>query len=343
MSIRADLLRLGVFLLVAAVVAALLVASLGRFRFGVPEQDYTARFTDVTALAAGDAVRVAGVRVGQVTYVGLADGTQARVGFAVEDAQPVLADTSVAVRYDNLVGDRYLELIDGPGPAAPQPPEEEIGLDRTVPPLDLDVLLNGFRPLLKGLAPEQMNALATSLVDTLQGRGGSVASLVEHTASLTGTLADRDEAIGALITDLGAVLATVDENGERLGGTIDGLQQLVGGLAEERETVGSTISELQVYTAEFGSLLADARPPLQGTIAELDRAATALDEDREELRRVIGIELPDALRRLGRVGSYGSFFNFYLCSAQVTVTGPDGEPLSTPPVDSNALAERCHG
>ena len=63
--------------------------------------------------------------------------------------------TKALIRYDNLIGDRYLELQEGAG--APSPgcsPGETIPVDRTEPALDLDALIGGFRPLFRALDPD---------------------------------------------------------------------------------------------------------------------------------------------------------------------------------------------
>lgn len=340
MSVRAEALKVIVFLVLGTLIGGLLWLTLGRSTFGVTSNPYSAEFTDVSGLRSGDLVRVAGVRVGQVTDVAMTPQNLVRVDVAVDDGRPVLRGSRLLVRYENLIGDRFLELADGPGDTGPQPVDAVIGPDRTSPALDLDVLLNGFKPLFQGLAPEQINELAGDIVNTLQGRGGTVGSLLEHTASLSNTVADRDEVIGRVVTNLNTVLGTVDSRDQQLSTTLDQLQQLVSGLSDERQTIGSAITEVNGLAGDLSGLLAQARPPLQGTIAELGRTATVLDDNRDSLNAVL-TQIPEAYQRLNRVGSYGSFFNFYLCSVQVKVTGPDGQPLSSPVIGSNQNTPRC--
>ena len=340
MSVRSEAIKVAIFMVVGLLFGALLWITLGRSTVGVGTTGYAAEFTDVSGLRSGDVVRVAGVRVGQVTDVAMTPSGRVRVGFDVEDDQPVLGGSRLIVRYENLIGDRFLELADGPGATMPQPSDQVIPADRTVPALDLDVLLNGFKPLFTGLQPDQVNQLATSIVNTLQGRGGTVESLLRHTASLSGTLADRDEAIGQVITNLNTVLGTVDSRDSELSIAIDQLQQLVSGLADDRDTIGSAVTEINGFAGDLAGLLGDARPPLQGTVAELGRTAAVLDDNRDSLNAVLA-QIPKAYESLTRVGTYGTFFNFYLCSVQVKVTGPDGQPITSPVFGSNQNTPRC--
>src|SRR3546814_8101763 len=80
--------------------------------------------------------------------------------------------------------------------------DSTIPVANTEPALDLTTLFNGFKPLFTALDPDQVNELSMNLVQVLQGEGGTVASLLENTASLTGTLAGRDDLIGEVITNL---------------------------------------------------------------------------------------------------------------------------------------------
>src|SRR3546814_20306036 len=73
--------------------------------------------------------------------------------------------------------------------------DSTIPVANTEPALDLTTLFNGFKPLFTALDPDQVNELSMNLVQVLQGEGGTVASLLENTASLTGTMAGRDDLI----------------------------------------------------------------------------------------------------------------------------------------------------
>ena len=90
----------------------------------------------------------------------------------------VLTDgTKAQIKYLNLVGDRYLELVDAPGSTKILPAGAQIPVDRTAPALDLDLLLGGLKPVIQGLNPQDVNALSASLLQILQGQGGTLESL----------------------------------------------------------------------------------------------------------------------------------------------------------------------
>ena len=105
----------------------------------------------------------------------------------------------------------------------------------TSPALDLTVLFNGFQPLFQALNPQQVNDLSLNLVQVLQGEGGTVAGLVQKTASLTNSLADRDQLIGEVITNLSQTLETVDQRHQQLSELIVELKGWMTDLARDRE------------------------------------------------------------------------------------------------------------
>src|SRR5680860_737927 len=212
---NSSLAKLIVFTMASLVVTGLLAAIMGNIGFG-DTTAYSARFTTASMLQPGDDVRVAGVIMGEVSEVEIEDRTQALVTFTVKNGLPMTQDSGAEIRFLNLVGDRYLTLTQGEPGAPALSPGATIPIARTSPALNLTTLFNGFQPLFAALAPEDVNELSMNLVRTLQGEGGTVESLLAHTASLTTTLADRDQLIGDVINNLNTMLGTVDSKREEL-------------------------------------------------------------------------------------------------------------------------------
>ena len=118
------------------------------------------------------------------------------------------------VRYLNLVGDRYLELADGPGSTKILPPGSQIPVDNTAGALDLDLLLGGLKPVIQGLNPQDVNALSQALVQIFQGQGGTLESLLSKTSSFSNALADNSQVVQDLIDNLNTVVDTLAKDGD---------------------------------------------------------------------------------------------------------------------------------
>ena len=108
------LIKFGIFAVVMAMLTAFLFFIFGQVRTGATN-GYSAIFTDASRLEAGDTVRVAGIRVGTVKDVSLQADRKVLVKFDADRNIVLTTGTKAAIRYLNLVGDRYLELVDTPG------------------------------------------------------------------------------------------------------------------------------------------------------------------------------------------------------------------------------------
>jgi phospholipid/cholesterol/gamma-HCH transport system substrate-binding protein len=320
--------KFGVFAAVMGMVTALLFAIFGQVRGGA-QNAYSAVFDDVSSLEAGDSVRVAGVRVGTVGSVDLRPDNSVVVGFGADRDIVLTAGTRAAVRYLNLVGDRYLELLEGPGSTEIAPPGSVIPADRTEAALDLDLLLGGLKPVVQGLNPQAVNALTSSLISILQGQEGDLESLFARTSAFSTALADNSQTVQQLIDNLNTVLATVAEDGEEFSGAVDRLERLVTGLAGDRAPIGDAITALERGTASLTDLLSETRPPLAGTVDELARLAPLLEDDHETLDLALQ-KAPANFRKLVRLGSYGSWINQYLCGLSLRVTDLQGRTAYFP-------------
>lgn len=337
MNIRSDAIRLTAFGTVGLLILGLLYLTLGETRLG-PTKEFRVVMADVSGLEPGDVVRIAGVRVGQVDGLDVGEGNRVEVAFHVDDEQVLTDATEVLVRYENLLGDRYLELQQPPDRGEPLAAGATIPLDRTTPALDLDVLLNGFRPLFRGLEPAEVNDLADNLIATLQGRGGTVESLLAKTGSLTNGLADDSRAITSLIDNLDVLLESLDSRDLQLRQTIGQFRTLVSGLAEDKDPIGASVTSINQMAATLADLFADGRQPFKETVIAVKDLAKLLNTNTKTLNKVLK-SLPGAYQVLDRIASHGNTFNFYLCAVQVVISGPGGKPIRTPMVRSQT--ERC--
>jgi phospholipid/cholesterol/gamma-HCH transport system substrate-binding protein len=322
------LIKFTTFAVVMAVLTAFLFVIFGQVRTGATK-GYSAVFTDASRLQAGNTVRVAGIRVGTVKEVSLQGDRTVLVKFDADRSIVLTTGTKAEIRYLNLVGDRYLELVDSPGSTAILPAGAQIPKDRTAPALDLDLLLGGLKPVIQGLNPQDVNALSASLIQVLQGQGGTLDSLFAKSSSFTNSLADNNQVIEQLIDDLRTVLDTLSKDGDQFSGAIDRLDKLIHGLSDDRDPIGTAIESLDNGTASLADLLGEARSPLAGTVAQLNRLATNINGDKDRLDDTLG-RIPNIYRKLARVGSYGGFFPYYICGITFRASDLQGRTVIFP-------------
>lgn len=322
------LVKFGIFGVIMVILTGFLFMVFSETRTGSTD-GYSAVFADASRLKSGDSVRVAGIRVGTVKSVTLQPDRRVLVDFDTDRTVALTQGTKAAVRYLNLVGDRYLELVDSPDEAKILPAGGQIPLERTAPALDLDLLLGGLKPVIQGLNPQDVNALTTSLVQILQGQGGTIESLFSKTSTFTNSLADNNQVIEQLIGDLRTTLNTLSKDGEEFSAAIDKFEQLVNGLTADRDPIATAIERLDNGTASLTDLLGNVRPGLSGTIDQLYTLAPVLDTDKDRLDATLQ-RLPEIYRKLARVGSYGAFFPYYICGISFRASDLQGRTVVFP-------------
>jgi phospholipid/cholesterol/gamma-HCH transport system substrate-binding protein len=324
--------KLGAFSLVLLMFTAVIVIVFGQIRFD-RTSGYSAEFANASGLRAGQFVRASGVEVGKVSKVQLIDGGQrVRVDFDVDRTLPLYQSTTAQIRYQDLIGNRYLELQRGQGEGADRvlPPGGFIPLARTTPALDLDALIGGFKPLFRALDPDKVNNIAQSIITVFQGQGGTINDILDQTAQLTNALADRDQAIGEVITNLNTVLDTTVKHQKEFDETVNNFEVLITGLKNRADPLGQSVADISNAAGTLGDLLADNRPVLKDTIGHLETIQQPLIDEQAQVEDTLS-KVPNALKIIGRAGGvYGDFFNFYLCDLNLKLNGlQPGGPVRT--------------
>lgn len=333
---RGDLIKLTVFLCVAAVFTVWVAAVTGEVRLR-DTSGYSAVFQDVSGLERGDDVRIAGVVVGTVKAIDVRSDSTVLVSFDVEEGNHLNSSTRATVQYRNLIGDRVVQLARPDAGGAVLSPGSTIPVERTGAALDLDTLLNGFKPLFQGLSPAQVNELSEQLIRVLQGQESALASLVEHVASFSSTLADRESLITSVIGNLNTVLGSVDDHRDTVGALVDNLATVVTGLESQDDEILDAAERIDTLAAEASTLVAEGRGDLHADLVGLRQTTEGLNKNAGVLEDVLNA-LPLHYAKIQNTASYGNFFNFFLCGVRVQV-GSSQAPVLTPWIYSDV--DRC--
>ena len=349
-GLAGPLVKLTIFALVTVLASYVLVTTITNAGYG-DQLTYRAEFTDVAGLVEGDEVRIAGVRVGQVTGIGLADPATGKDDRPVADVElevskdvPLPAAVHATIRYRNLVGQRYIALTEGDGSSGETLDEGAvIPLTQTTNALDLTVLFGGFQPLLQALSPADVNRVSFEIIQVFQGEGGTMQSLLAHVGSLTNSLADRDHVIGSVIENLTTVMGTLADRDQQLSDLVVSLQQFVSGLSEDRNAIFDSLQTIDALATSTSDFLEQARAPLAADIEGLGRLSNNVADTGDLVEKFLQTA-PTKLDLTTRTAINSSWFNFFLCRAGGTVTlpaaGPDGKPVAKE-FDFDSGAEGC--
>jgi phospholipid/cholesterol/gamma-HCH transport system substrate-binding protein len=278
---------------------------------------YAAIFSDVYGLREGDDVRMAGVRVGRVEDIEL-QGNQANVTFAVQNDQRLFGNTVASVTYQNIVGQRYLQLSLGKeGDIDTLPPRSVIPLERTDPSFDVGTLLNGYEPLFSTLDPSDADNLTKGVIQSLQGDQSSIASLVGQTSTLTETFAGRDQTLGTTITSLNTVMQNLAKQNTDLDDVITQTHQVVADFDARRTALVASTGSVARVVRRLSEISDAVTPALDEIVTRQPGFSRHLVEIEPQLA-FTGDNLPLMLKGLARMTNEGAYGNAYSCDLNAT-------------------------
>ena len=134
-------LSVGTFVLIGILALGYLSVNLGRVEL-LGTRGYTvyADFPTVGGLKSGSSVEIAGVEVGRVESIGLAD-YQARVTFRIRDGVRLQEDTIASIKTKGLIGEKYVRLSPGGSDRLIQPRGK---IREVEPPVDIEELIGKY-------------------------------------------------------------------------------------------------------------------------------------------------------------------------------------------------------
>jgi phospholipid/cholesterol/gamma-HCH transport system substrate-binding protein len=301
---------------------------------------YSAIFSDVLGLRVGDDVRMAGVRVGRVDKIDFTDGYRARVDFRIDERQHLTTTTKALVRYQNLIGQRYIALAPGREAGTVVEPGTRIPLERTEPSFDVSALLSGFEPLFSVLQPDQVNSLSETLIQALQGNQVSLGNLIVQASQLAGTFGQRDKILGEVLGNLSSVIGGLAHRSGELETLLTQARALVEALYSQGESLKHSVDRVADTTDALTGLIMQVKPGLAKAQNDATTGVALLLLNGASLDRA-AVELPAVLNGVARFTSNGAYGNAYLCSLDVSLWGVLLPPGLFSQVGGNSHSEVC--
>ncbi|GGK69789.1 MlaD family protein [Nocardia camponoti] len=247
MKIGGVALRLGVFALVMLALLGLVFTLIKRPVAG-ETQAHDAIFTDANGLKVGNDVRMFGVQVGKVEKISL-EGDKAKVALTVKTDTPIYDNSKLAIRYQNLTGQRYIDLQQQPNPGKVMPAGARIGANMTVPSFDVTSLFSGLKPVLATLSPEAINQFTANMLAVIEGDGNGIGPALKSIDELVKYADNRQEIISTLIANLSTL-------SERHGGRVGYLVPLLARLTDIFEAMQRNIDGVVKFAMTAPSVLA---------------------------------------------------------------------------------------
>lgn len=316
--LRVIFVKVMLFAAVAGVMTTALGIKLANSRLFSDTYEMEAAFEDAAGVMAGDAVKLAGVDVGRVTGTEIENG-QAIVRFNIDKTIELPEDSTIGIRWRNVLGQRFLYVY--PGDDSEVFSEgDRIAATNTQDVSDIGELLNKVGPILKAIDPDEANAFLDSVNTALQGNEAEVRQLLDEGAELAQTLGAEDENIQDLLTSADRVTAAFASQDEALGEIFDNLDGVGEVLHRRLKDVNALVSDFSVVQRELDAVLTENADSIDSTLAGLDTVAGTLAQHRDRLAETLET-LPLGVISYQQTSSWGEFFNVRI--VRFTIQDPD--------------------
>lgn len=250
--------KIGIFLTTALVLLGYFILKIEDIRlFTGDSRVVEASFGTIAGLDDKAAVRVAGVRVGRVDGIRLAND-RAFVSLLLESPVELRQGAMAAISNMGLLGDKYIELDPGP-PSAPALPEGEI--------------LPGTTPVGIDDAMARFNSIGVSLDEALTAMNPTASGETVR------------QLLASLETTAATIRAVVETNQSQFAGTMQNFRSFSAVLAEELPRISEQTAQV---ISKFEEILEENRGDVRFSMERLAEATETLRQSLEHFETISG-------------------------------------------------------
>ncbi|MFF3644519.1 MCE family protein [Streptomyces sp. NPDC002564] len=269
---------------------------------------YSADFTEAAGLDEGDEVRVAGVKVGEVTGVAL-DRGRVKVSFEVKDAW--IGDrTTAAIAIKTLLGDKYLAL--DPLGTAEQDAGHRIPASRTTSPYDVTQAFQDLGSTVDAIDTQQLAKSFETISKTFEKSPAHVRKAATGLSDLSRSVSKRDRELSELLKGSARFTKTLKDKKSSFETLIEDAGPLLGELQDRRKAITALLKGSRALGTQLTGLVDDNERQLGPTLKALGRVTTVLQKNSGQLDRTLALVGP-YYRLVGNSLGNGHWFDSYLC------------------------------
>ena len=201
--------KLGIFFALTLIVAVIILEMVGVADLFKPGYNVFADFKTVQELKKGDLVKMAGVEIGRVEDIGLAN-EKVRVTLKIKkeiNHRPVelKTDSKATIKFTGLLGQNFV-AIDFGTPGAPRAVEGAILSTSEQPDLSaimakLDNVAGDIQGLTKSFTPDNLAPLFGPITDFMRNNSTNISDILANARAITEQVANGKGSVGKLLYD----------------------------------------------------------------------------------------------------------------------------------------------
>lgn len=250
---------------------------------------YHAAFTDASGLKANDEVRIAGVRVGKVTDVGLDDG-QVKVTFKIDSSAKFGTETGAQIKVKTLLGAMFLALE--PKGAGQLPQDTVIPATRTTSAYDVVQAFSGLADRAEQIDTDQLAQSLDTLAEATRDTPAAFQSTLRGLSRLSETVASRDQQINELLTNLNSVSKVIATRDEDIVTLMKDSDVLLRALVSRRQSVHQLLVSTSKMSTELTALVKESRADLKPALDNLQGVVDLLLKNQSNLDTSLRLMAP---------------------------------------------------
>jgi phospholipid/cholesterol/gamma-HCH transport system substrate-binding protein len=269
---------------------------------------YHAEFSEAAGLRPDDEVRIAGIKVGEVKDVSLAED-RVVVRFKVSDAW-IGNHTTASIKIKTLLGRKFLAL--NPSGDRAQNPDLAITRDRTVTPYDVTQAFEGLARTAGEIDTGQLAQSFRAISDTFRDQPEEVRSALNGLTALSRTISSRDQELARLLAGARQVTSTLSTSDDAFDAIINDGNQLLAELSDRRDAIEELITGTRQLATQLSGLVADNQARLGPALRQLDTVTEILQRHSADLDHSLKLAGP-YFRIATNITGSGRWLDSYLC------------------------------
>ena len=248
--------KLGVFVALTVIVAVLIVETLGSADLFTRGYHVSALFDTVQDLKVGDRVKMAGVEIGRVEKIALAD-EKVSVTMKLKPGSGVKTDSKAVIKFTGLMGQNYVNVSFG----APGSPKAEDGAvletaeqpDLSAIMAKLDNAAAGIQNLTKSFTGDKIDNLLGPLTDFIKQNSAPITATIANVKNVSSQIAAGQGTIGKLIFE-DALYASALSTVSNLQDTATSVHTVVNNVSAGQGTIGKLLTDESLYRSVSSSM-----------------------------------------------------------------------------------------
>lgn len=300
-----DPLRIGIITLVVIGLIGAGVVVLSVANFGT--KTYTAVLEHTAGLRKGEDVQVHGVNSGKVTGIELEDD-HVLVTFALDSGIDLGDRSTATVKVATLLGSHYLEVDPkGSGSLA----GEQIPLDRTDVPYNLQDVIEEGSDALDELDPDLLAKALTSMAGTLGASQDEIGPALEGVARLSEVISKRSDQVGDLLESTRKVTDQLSDSSQDIVGLMKQANLVISEITARREAIHRLLVETTDLARAITAVVKATDGKLQPALKDIKAVIATLNGQSRQLTNLLENMAP-AVRYVANATGSGPFLPLYL-------------------------------